>query len=111
MMNQDPQHPPYCETHHKYHILSESCFIPKQPIKLEDEMKAKLVVAELAIAWAHATRDAEVKEMTWSSHGGPLRKKAADLEQEMRNAVFNNHLIPHEEAVENVEMDGQGRKS
>lgn len=113
-MNLDSaQHPPHCQVHNKFHILGPNCIAEQEVIYDEvdpmviDETEALLQVADLAIQWSHAIREAVKREATWQSHGGPLRKQAIDLEQQIHSLIFYHNLHPKEEASDEVETTGR----
>lgn len=105
----DAQHPPHCQVHNKFHILGPTCIADKEVVIDEDnpividETEALLQVADLAIQWSHAVREAVKREASWQSHGGPLRKQAIELEQKIHSLIFYHKLIPKEEANNEVE--------
>lgn len=103
------QHPPHCQVHNKFHILGPNCIADQEAVNVDDnlmvidETEALLQVADLAIQWSHAVREAVKREAAWQSHGGPLRKQAIDLEQQIHSLIFYYKLIPKEEASDEVE--------
>lgn len=109
------QNPPHCVVHNRFHIFGPSCVADQDLSTLAnqllviDEAEALMQVADLAIRWSHAVREAVKREAAWQSHGGPLRKQAIDLEQQIHSLIFYHNLQPKE--IDNGQMEAKRGES
>lgn len=100
--------PPFCAAHNKFHILGPNCVGVKEVVVDEDEpvideAEIRTKLADLTINWSHAVQEAVKREAKWQSNGGPLRKQASELEQQIHSLIFYHNLHPREDASDEVE--------